>query len=161
MGSGAETSRLVSALSRVLRRKAMRPVVRVFTNLHVLVYRLSGGRAQVARYPTLLLTVPGRKTGRLRTTPLIYVADGERLIIAAAYSGSDQQPTWWLNLQRTAEALVQVRHTTMRVRAVVAAPHERDRLWARLVTMYPYFTEYQERTQRVIPVVVLDPIATA
>ncbi len=136
----------------------MRPIVRVGMNLHVLLYRLTGGKAQVAKYPTMLLTVRGRKSGRLRTTPLIYVRDGNRFVIAAAYSGSDQNPTWWLNLQYCMEAVVQVNSTTVKVRAALATPQERERLWIKLAAMYPYFTEYQERTTRQIPVIILQPI---
>ena len=136
----------------------MRPVVRVGTNLHVLLYRWTGGRAQVRKYPTMLLTTTGRKTGKRRTIPLVYVEDKGRFIIAAAYAGSDRNPTWWLNLQHTKEGVAQVMRRKVRVRAEVARPEERDELWRRLVAMYPYFTEYQARTQRQIPVVVLQPV---
>lgn len=153
-----EKSKLFSALSNLLRHKPLRPVVRLFTQLHVVLYRLTNGKAQIAKYPTLLLTVRGRKTGKLRTIPLIYIPDGKRFIIAAAYAGSDQNPTWWLNLQQSGEALVQIMSRKVRVRAVLATPSERHAFWPRLVAMYPYFTEYQERTERQIPVVILEPI---
>ncbi len=136
----------------------MRPVVRVFTDLHVLLYRLTGGKAQIAKYPTMLLTTKGRKTGNLRTIPLVYVADGDCFIIAAAYAGSEQNPTWWLNLQHSKEADVQVRRHKVRVRYELAPPEERENFWQRLVAMYPYFTEYQGRTQRQIPVIILKPV---
>ena len=116
-----EKSKLFSALSNVLRHKPMRPVVRLFTQLHVVLYRLTNGKAQIAKYPTLLLTVRGRKTGKPRTIPLIYIPDGKRFIIAAAYSGSDQNPTWWLNLQQSGEALVQM--MGLKVRSALCWPH--------------------------------------
>ena len=150
-------SRLFSALGEVLRRKSMRPVVRVFTALHVALYRLTGGRAQVPKYPTMLLTTKGRKTGKPRTIPLIYIQDGDCFVIAAAYAGSDLNPTWWLNLREAKEAEIQVMRTKLHVRAQAASPQQRTALWPRLVAMYPYFAEYQERTQREIPVVVLQP----
>lgn len=153
----ARKSPVFSMLSSVLRHKPMRPVVRFFTQLHVVLYRLTNGKAQIPRYPTMLLTVRGRKTGKLRTIPLIYIPDGQRFIIAAAYSGSDHHPTWWLNLQQSGEALVQVMGAKVRVRAVQATPREREDFWPRLVAMYPYFTEYQERTERQIPVIILEP----
>ncbi len=156
--TNTEKSYLFSLASRVLRHKPMRPIVRLFTQLHVLLYRLTNGKAQIKKYPTLLLTVRGRKTGKSRTIPLIYIPDGKRFIIAAAYSGSDQNPTWWLNLQHSGEALVQVMRSQVKVRAVVATPHERETFWSRLVAMYPYFTEYQERTKRQIPVIILEPM---
>ncbi|MFN8467658.1 MAG: nitroreductase/quinone reductase family protein [Caldilineaceae bacterium] len=151
-------SRLFSAAGNVLRHKSMRPVVRVFTALHVELYRLTGGKAQVAKYPTMLLTTRGRKTGKLRTIPVIYIEDGTCYVIAAAYAGSDRNPTWWLNLRETKEAEIQVMRTKRRVRAEVATPQARAALWPRLVAMYPYFVDYQQRTQREIPVVVLRPI---
>jgi F420H(2)-dependent quinone reductase len=158
LGVSAQKLRPFSFLSSVLRHKPMRPVVRLFTQLHVLLYRLTGGKAQIAKYPTLLLTVRGRKTGNLRTIPLIYIPDGDRFIIAAAYSGSEQHPTWWLNLRHSQQALVQVMRSKVRVRPVLAASHEREEFWIRLVEMYPYFTEYKERTQREIPIVILEPV---
>ncbi len=151
-------SGLFPFFARILSRKSMRPIVRVGTDLHVLLYRLTGGKAQIAKYPTMLLTTRGRKTGRLRTIPLVYVTDGDRFIIAAAYAGSDQNPTWWLNLKHSKEAMVQVMRRKMRVEYELAAPEEREDFWRRLVAMYPYFAEYQERTQRKIPVVILKPI---
>lgn len=159
MTSSKQTSRLFSTLARVLSRAALRPAVRVFTDLHVFLYRLTGGKAQVAKYPTMLLTTIGRKTGKLRSIPLIYVVDGERFIIAAAYAGSAKNPTWWLNLQHNNEALVQVMRSVVRVQASLADPEERARYWQELVAMYPYFTEYQGRTQREIPIIVLTPVA--
>ncbi|MFN8474013.1 MAG: nitroreductase/quinone reductase family protein [Anaerolineae bacterium] len=143
---------------RVLSRKSMRPVVRVMTNMHVRLYRWTGGRAQAPKYPTMLLTTAGRKTGKPRTVPLVYVEDKGRFIIAAAYAGSDQSPTWWLNLQHSKTGVVQVMRRKVRVRAELARPEEREDLWRRLVAMYPYFTGYQERTTRQIPVIVLTPV---
>ena len=151
-------SRLFSALGNMLRHDALRPVVRVFTALHVELYRLTGGKAQVAKYPTMLLTTKGRRTGKRRTIPVIYLQDGSCFIIAAAYAGSDRNPTWWLNLRDAGEAEIQVMRTKTRVRAELATPQERAAFWPRLVAMYPYFVDYQARTQREIPVVVLRPI---
>jgi len=151
-------SALWSALSDAARRPAMRPIVRAFTGLHVLLYRQSGGMAQTPGFPTLLLTTWGRKTGKPRTIPLVYVTDGECFIIAAAYSGSDQHPAWWLNLQHNPDAVVEVRRKQVKVRAEVADASQRDLLWKRLVAMYPPFAEYQTRTERQIPIIVLRPV---
>lgn len=138
----------------------MRPVTRLFSTLHATVYRATGGRAQNRKYPTMLLTVTGRKTGKPRTVPVIYIKDGDRFVIAAAYSGRDTDPAWWLNLQANPSAEVSVMGTTVRVQAAQASPAERPELWRRLVQMYPYFTDYQRRTKREIPVIVLTPTAT-
>lgn len=153
------TSRLFSAAGRVLSHPAMRPVTRTLSDLHAALYRLTGGAAQNPNYPTMLLTVTGRKTGRARTVPLIYLQDGERLVIAAAYAGSEVNPTWWLNLRDNPNAVARLRDRTVAVQAELADPGERARLWPRLVEMYPYFAEYQARTEREIPVVVLTPTA--
>lgn len=157
MSSG--NSRLFSLAGGLLSRPAMRPVTRLFSDLHVALYRFTGGAAQNPRYPTMLLTVTGRKSGRPRTVPLIYLEDGERLVIAAAYAGSDANPAWWLNLRENPEAVARLRDRTVAVRADLADPAERPELWRRLVAMYPYFTEYQQRTEREIPVVVLTPVS--
>jgi len=133
----------------------------------VFLYKLTGGKAQIPGYPTMLLTVKGRKTGKLRTIPLIYIKDADRFVIAAAYAGSEHNPTWWLNLQSSGEGLVQqssgeglvqVMRDTVRVSAQVAPPEARADLWQRLSAMYPYFTDYQTRTRREIPIVILSPI---
>jgi deazaflavin-dependent oxidoreductase (nitroreductase family) len=88
----------------------------------------------------------------------VYVKDGDDYIIAAAYSGSDKNPTWWLNLQHNKEALVEERSSKVPVRAELAPAEMRERYWNALVAMYPYFTGYQSRTQRQIPIVVLKPV---
>ena len=149
---------MLSTVAKVLSRKEMRPVVRFFTAIHVYLYRLSGGRAQQKRFPTLLLTTTGRKTGKLYTIPLLYVVDGDRFIIAAAYAGSPTNPAWWLNLQHAKEAVIEVKHQQIRVRAELASVEEREVFWQRLVAMYPSFVEYQQRTTREIPVIVLQPV---
>ena len=161
MSGNREASRIFLGASALLRHRSMRPVVRTFSGLHAWLYRLTGGRAQVPGYPTLLLTVSGRKTGKPRTAPLVYVTDGERFVVAAAYSGSETDPVWWLNLRDRGEAVVDVGSKTVRVRAALATPDERERYWPRLVAVYPPFTEYQKRTTREFPVIVLTPIAGA
>lgn len=146
-----------SAAGRLLRRRSMRPIVRFFTRIHVLAYRSSRGKAQLGRYPMLLLTVRGRRSGLERTTPLLYVRDRERFVIAASYAGSDDDPVWWLNLRDAGEAVVEVPEGRVRVRPGLATDEERPVLWRRLCEMYPYFTEYQERTAREIPIAILTP----
>jgi deazaflavin-dependent oxidoreductase (nitroreductase family) len=148
-------------LSGMLRYPSMRPLVRLGSRSHVFLYRVTGGRAQIAKYPTMLLTVRGRKSGKLRTTPLIYIQDADCYVIAAAYSGSDRNPVWYLNLQASPEAELQVRNQRVKVRARAALPEERAKLWQRLCAMYPYFTDYETRTSREIPILVLTPAEQA
>ncbi|BBX17324.1 hypothetical protein CRI77_05050 [Mycolicibacterium duvalii] len=152
------TSRLFNAASDILRRPSMRRVTRTLSALHSAVYRWTGGRAQNRKYPTMLLGVVGRRTGRRRTVPVIYIKDGDRFVVAAAYSGSDTDPDWWLNLRANPFAEVQVQKSTFHVEAAQADAAERPELWRRLVQMYPYFTDYQKRTSREIPVIVLTPV---
>lgn len=154
-------SQLFIAASDVLRRPAMRPVTRAFSSMHAAAYRLTGGRAQNQKYPTMLLTVTGRKTGKPRTVPVIYIRDGDRFVIAAAYSGSDTDPVWWRNLHDNPQAELLVGGEHIQVQAARADADERPELWRRLVEMYPYFTEYQRRTTRQIPVIVLTPQRSA
>lgn len=128
--------------------------------MHALAYRATAGKAQNAKYPTMLLTVTGRKTGKPRTVPVIYISDNDRFVIAAAYSGSDTDPAWWHNLRANPRGEVQVMGSTIEVVAAEASADARPELWRRLVQMYPYFADYEKRTSRVIPVVILTPVTS-
>ena len=108
--------------------------------------------------PVLLLVTTGRKTGRERTAPLLYLEDRENLVIVASDGGEPQHPAWYLSLKADPEARVEIEGRTLRVRAEEARGDEKRRLWARLVEMYPPYESYQRRTEREIPVVVLHPL---
>jgi deazaflavin-dependent oxidoreductase (nitroreductase family) len=109
--------------------------------------------------PTLLLTTTGRKTGEPRSLPLIYGQDGDAYVIVASKGGLPHHPVWYLNLEADPECELMVGPKKVRARARVAEGEERDRLWARMAEIYPPYDEYQERAgDRVIPVVVLEPI---
>jgi deazaflavin-dependent oxidoreductase (nitroreductase family) len=151
-------NRLFSKFGGLMSRPSMRPLTRWMTNAHVALYRATGGWAQIPGYPTMLMTVRGRKSGKPRTVPLIYVRDGERFVIAAAYAGAETHPAWWSNLRAAGEAELLVNRERIRVRAQAAGSEERARLWPKLCAMYPYFTDYEGRTTREIPVVLLEPI---
>lgn len=150
-------SRLYAAMTTAMGKPAMRPITRIFSGAHALAFRLSGGRASNPKWPMLVLTVTGRKSGKARDVPLVYVADGDRYVVAAAYGGSDANPAWWLNLKVHPDATALVNNVRVRVRAAEASTEQRAELWPRLVEMYPYFAEYQQRTSRQIPVVILTP----
>jgi deazaflavin-dependent oxidoreductase (nitroreductase family) len=136
-------------------RKLTGPLGRI----HVRLYRLTGGGlgGRVGRAPVLLLTTTGRRTKRQRTTPLLYLADGDRLVVVASYGGAPQHPAWFLNLEATPDVEAQVRRDRRRVRARVATAEEREAYWPRLVAIYRYYDSYQRKTSREIPVVVLEP----
>ncbi len=132
---------------------------RFFTGLHTFFYRFSGGKlgGQFGKSPVLLLITTGRKTGKQRTTPLLYLKDGDNLILVASYGGAPTHPVWWLNLQANPEAEVEIGRRKLRVTARQADAEERKRLWPLVVAMYPSYAEYQKKTTREIPVVILLP----
>lgn len=134
-------------------------IVRAAAALHRWVYRRTGGRVggRLARSPVLLLTTTGRRTGKPRTTPLLYLGDGDRLVIVASYGGDDRAPAWYRNLEANPEVTVEVGRSRRRMHAEDAAGEEQVRLWERLTRMYPPYDDYQARTSRRIPVVILTP----
>jgi deazaflavin-dependent oxidoreductase (nitroreductase family) len=103
----------------------------------------------------LLLTTTGRKSGRERTIPLLYLQDGEELVVVASNGGAPRHPAWWLNLEANPRATVEVGDRKLRVRAEQASPEEKERLWPKLVAMYSSYEDYQKRTEREIPVIIL------
>ena len=105
----------------------------------------------------LLLDHVGARTRRRRTTPLVYLEDGRDLVIVASKGGHPRHPAWLHNLRANPETTVQVGAERRRVRARVATPEERARLWPRVVKVWPGYRTYQERTEREIPLVILEP----
>ena len=128
-----------------------------FTGLNNAVYRASGGRllGSFDGNPVLLLHHVGRRSGEERVTPLLYLPDGDDLVIVGSMGGTPKHPAWFHNLTAQPETEVEVGRERRRVRARVAGPDERERLWPRLVEHYPAFRAYQARTEREIPVVIL------
>ena len=100
----------------------------------------------------------GRKTGRRRTAPLLYLRDGDRYVTVASNGGTSEHPAWWLNLKDEPHATAEVGACEVRVRAEEVLGGEKARLWLELVEMYPSYEDYQDKTDREIPVVVLHPI---
>jgi deazaflavin-dependent oxidoreductase (nitroreductase family) len=137
-----------------------RLISKVFTGIHVLLYRMSEGKVwgKMVGLPVLLLTTTGRKTGRVRTTPVVYLRDGNQYLIAATAGGSDKHPAWFLNLEKQSETSIQVDGKTMRVKVDVTEGDERAQLYERFKAAGDNFRQYQERTNRPIPVIRLQPI---
>jgi proline iminopeptidase len=104
----------------------------------------------------LLLTTTGRNTGQRSTTPLIYDLDGDNPVIVASKGGAPEHPGWYRNLLKTAEAEVQIKGDKFTARARTAEGDERERLWQQMNRMWPHYDEYQTKTDREIPVVVLE-----
>jgi F420H(2)-dependent quinone reductase len=133
-------------------------LLRVVGGLHTRIYRWTKGKigGRVGKAPVLLLTVAGRKSGKRRTTPLLYGRSGDDLIVIASLGGAPKHPAWYLNL-RGSEADVEVGGERLHVRARDAEGEERERLWAQMVAIYPAYESYERKTSRRIPVVVLEP----
>lgn len=128
------------------------------SRFNVFLYRVSGGRLGgkfPSGAPILLLTTIGRKSGKPRTLPLLYLEDGEQLVIVASKGGHDHHPLWYLNLVANPEVKVQVGKQHREMRAETASEPDRERLWPQLVEMYKGYGKYEKRTDRNIPVVVL------
>jgi deazaflavin-dependent oxidoreductase (nitroreductase family) len=104
---------------------------------------------------TLLLTTTGRHSSEERTTPLIYQRDGDRYVVVASQGGADQHPGWYFNLSADPNVEVQVKGDRFSAAASTAEGEERDRLWKLMTATWPAYDDYQERTDRQIPVVVL------
>jgi deazaflavin-dependent oxidoreductase (nitroreductase family) len=105
--------------------------------------------------PTLLLTTIGRKSGQRRRTALIYGKDGEDYVVVASRGGHPQHPSWYLNLLDNPDVDVQVLADKFSARAHTASPEERERLWPLMVSIWPDYDNYQAKTKREIPIVVL------
>jgi len=143
-------------------------LMRLYSDAQVWVYRRTGGRlggkwrigATFPRgVPVLLLTTVGRKSGQPRTAPLIYLDDGSRLVLVASRSGMRTDPQWYLNVLKNADVEVQIGATVRRMRARQATAEERAGFWPRLVALNADLATYQTWTDRVIPVIVLEPLS--
>jgi F420H(2)-dependent quinone reductase len=136
------------------------PLLRRAMGGHTLVYRASGGlvghRFGGLIPPTLLLEHVGAKSGKKRISPLTYTnGDGDDLILVASKGGYPKNPAWFHNLKANPDTVVQVAREKRPVRARVATPEERERLWPRVVQTYGGYAQYQKRTERQIPLVIL------
>jgi deazaflavin-dependent oxidoreductase (nitroreductase family) len=127
---------------------------------HVAVYRLTGGRIG-HRFPGfppfLVLEHVGAKSGKVRTSPLGYVRDGENVILIGSNGGGPKNPAWLYNLQANPAVRVWIGSEEKDVLAHVAGADERGRLWPKMLEASDVFSDYQRRTERQIPLVVLEP----
>lgn len=143
-----------------------RKVIKLMSAANVRVYRLTRGRvggtwrvgaAWRSPVPICLVEHRGRRTGQLRTSPLVYLRDGDRVVVVASQAGRPQHPLWYRNLQADPDVTVQIRGDRRAMRAHTASAEERAVLWPRLVALYSDYDSYQSWTEREIPVVVLAP----
>lgn len=134
-------------------------VIKAMSALNVWLHRKSGGRLGgkfLGGEPVLLLTTVGRRSGEPRTTPLLYLEDGERLVVVASVGGAPQNPLWYGNLVAEPRVEVEIARKREVRRARTASDEERTALWPRLCAMYPSYQDYQDVTDRRIPVVILE-----
>lgn len=139
-----------------------KPFIRAMSAANVLVFRLTGGRLGSKFFnhgaPVGLLTTVGRKSRAKRVAPLIYLEDGPRIVLVASQGGLPKHPVWFLNLEANPDVSFETRGAGERsYRARRASAEEKSALWPRLCAVYPDYADYQARTEREIPVVVLEP----
>jgi deazaflavin-dependent oxidoreductase (nitroreductase family) len=134
--------------------------VKIMTAVNIWAFRLTGGKlgGRFARgAPVCLVTMKGRKSGEPRTVALIYLADGENVVIVASKGGMAKHPIWYLNLVANPRCTVELGSTKREMVARTANPAEKQALWPRLLAVYRDYDDYQARTERDIPVVILEP----
>ncbi|HUB99280.1 MAG TPA: nitroreductase family deazaflavin-dependent oxidoreductase [Solirubrobacterales bacterium] len=128
---------------------------------HTFLYKRTGGRLGHSfpgvRGKMLLLDHVGAKSGKKRTSPLLYVEDGGDVVIVASKGGFPKNPAWFYNLKANPDTTVQIGSEVRKVHARVAKPEERERLWDKAVHAYSGYEDYRARTDREIPLVVLEP----
>jgi deazaflavin-dependent oxidoreductase (nitroreductase family) len=133
--------------------------IKWMSRVNTWMYRVSRGKwgGTFQKRPVALLTTTGRKTGQPRVSPLLYLREGDRVILVASQGGRDKHPLWYLNLKANPKVSVQIKDEVLQLQARDATPEEREQYWPKLVAMYPSFDDYQSWTDRVIPVVICDP----
>lgn len=132
----------------------------LFGEEHVAKYRKTEGEVGHEWQPgvyTLLLTTTGRRSGEPHTTPLIYGEDGDDYVVVASKGGADEHPDWYLNLGADPEVEIQVADEVMDATATTVSGERRERLWEQMAEIWPDYDDYQEKTDRTIPVVALTP----
>ncbi len=133
--------------------------VRALGKLNVPIYRATRGRllGTWGRAPVLLLTSTGRRSGQPRTTPVVYLVEGQRIVLIGSNAGNERPPAWSLNLKADPDCEVQMGGKRRELRARVAQDEERDELWRAMNEQYAGFDDYKQRTTRDIALFVLEP----
>jgi len=128
--------------------------------IHRAIFRATRGRvgSRIGAFPVLLLTTRGRRSGERRDVTLSFVRDDDAFVVVASYAGEPRDPAWWQNLKAHPEAEVLVDGRRLQVKAREAEGARRELLWARIVEADPAYAEYQRRTERRLPVVLLEPL---
>jgi deazaflavin-dependent oxidoreductase (nitroreductase family) len=135
-------------------------LIKWMSRVNTLAYKVSGGRVGgtfLQGAPVALLTTIGRKSGQTRVSPLLFLRDGDRVVLVASQGGRTNNPMWYLNLKANPEVSVQIKKEVLELTARDATEAERAQYWPQLVAMYSSFDDYQTWTDRTIPVVICDP----
>jgi deazaflavin-dependent oxidoreductase (nitroreductase family) len=134
-------------------------ILKAITSANVFIYRLSGGRLwnTLAGSPICLVTMTGRKSGRIMTRPLMYTPHGETVLIVASLGGAPQHPLWYHNIMAHPDIGITVGSVSRKMRARQASAAEKAELWPLVVASYPSFQSYQDSTTRDIPLLVCEP----
>lgn len=144
-----------------LQQKIIDMVLKPITRTDIQLFRATGGRLSLlglgaGNVPVLLLTTIGRKTGLPRTVALLYLKDDDRYVIVASKGGMPKHPAWYLNLQANPQVEIEVGRHKLTRKARTANPEEHKQLWPKLVKLYKGYQTYQNRTERDIPIVILE-----
>jgi deazaflavin-dependent oxidoreductase (nitroreductase family) len=145
---------------RALNSASTGVLIKWMSRVNTLAYKVSGGRVGgtfLQGAPVALLTTIGRKSGEPRVSPLLFLRDGNRVVLVASQGGRTNNPMWYLNLKANPKVSVQIKKEVLALTARDATEAERARYWPELVAMYSSFEDYQNWTDRVIPIVVCDP----
>ena len=137
----------------------MKLLFQLFIRLHVFLFRMTGGRfgSKVKGLPIMLLNTVGRKSGRERTRPLVYLQDGDAYIVVASAGGQDKNPGWYFNLKARPKVSFELGNGRQAAHAIEADMQGRQNLWPKIVEKGPFYDDYQRNTTREIPVIILRP----
>lgn len=135
-------------------------IIKWMSRANTFLYKKTNGRVGgkfLKGAPVALLTTIGRKTGEPRVSPLLYLREGNRVVLVASQGGAAKNPMWYLNLKANPAVTIQIKDEVLHLTAREATEQEKAEYWPKLVAMYSSFDDYQSWTDRVIPVVICDP----
>ncbi|WP_375482540.1 nitroreductase family deazaflavin-dependent oxidoreductase [uncultured Mycobacterium sp.] len=150
----------MTAPPRALNSAGTGVVIKWMSRINTWLYKATGGRIGgkfLQGAPVALLTTTGRKTGQPRVSPLLYLRDGDRVLVVASHGGREKNPMWYLNLKANPKVQVQIKKEVLNLTARDATEEERAKYWPRLVEMYSSYEDYQSWTDRKIPIVICEP----
>ena len=145
-----------------LQEKLLKRFLKVYSKINVWIYQKSGGKYGAkfqGKAPVLLLTMRGRKSGQLKTTPLIHIQHQDSVVLVASQGGLSKDPIWYLNLQADANVEITIGDHKQKMLARKVSLEEKQSLWPLICKVHPDFQSYQDKTERDIPVMICSPVA--